>query len=130
MGKQKRIKPRKLKGFPKSKKPPSDYLDPVDHPTGSLEKAAEIAKQKTEGKTMFTKIPRFFRKVVSAIAAVAGVSFGGFLSAGEVVTGDTIIDAVIILGAIVVLLLNGKEGVPDWLVHAVKGRTVEEEENK
>ena len=111
----------------KNKRVPSHYTDPVDHPTGSLEKAKEIAKQKTEESNMKTLIPRLTKKIVSVVAALTGISFGSAISVGEVITGEIIIDAIIIVGAIIIILINGKDGVPDWLVHAVGKRTREEE---
>lgn len=114
-----KVKPIKT-DFPRSRKPKR-----VNHPTGALKKA----KQHSEENNMSTKMVKYIRKALSTVSSIIGVGVGGSLFAGGL-TGDVIIDGIIVLGAVTVLLLNGKEGVPDWLIKLVKERMLKRPNEK
>lgn len=73
------------------------------------------------------RIVRAGKKVVTTAAAIIGVGSAGSVSVGESLTGEVIVDAILIVGAVVIVLINGKDGVPDWLVHLLGKKTREEE---
>lgn len=103
------------------RKPPSEWTDPVDHPTGSLDQAKEIAQEETQkgGKEMAIK--RIGRKILTNVAGLIGAGSIGSLSTGSVITGDVLVEIALLLVCLVLILVNGKDGVPDWLVQMVKG---------
>lgn len=70
----------------------------------------------------FKFIGKAVKKVVSIVSAVAGLGIGGSAIAGVPITGDLIIDGVLILGCLLIIAINGKDGIPDWLGEILKSK--------
>lgn len=69
----------------------------------------------------FKIIGRTLKKVITVGAALIGAGTGGALSTGQVLTGEIILDAILLIGSLIIIGVNGKDGVPDWLIRRVGG---------
>lgn len=67
------------------------------------------------------RIGRALKKVVSIAAGIIGIGTGGGIAIGELITGDVILDAILMIGCLVIIAINGKDGVPDWLIRRIGG---------
>lgn len=68
------------------------------------------------------KIGRILKKAVSVIASIGGIGTGGILAAGGTLTGDIIVDGLFVLVAGTVVIINGRDGVPDWMISLLSSR--------
>lgn len=65
---------------------------------------------------------KILKKTVSVAGAVIGIGTGGSLAIGETLTGDVIIDGVLLLGCFIIIAINGKDGVPEWIKNLASDR--------
>lgn len=68
------------------------------------------------------KVGKILKKGLTIAGGLAGVGTGGAMAVGETLTGDIIFDTVLLIGCIVIVAINGKEGVPDWMGNLLKSR--------
>lgn len=62
------------------------------------------------------------KKVLTVASGITGIGTGLAVGAGTTLTGDIIFDSVLLIGCVVIVLVNGKEGVPDWMTDLLEKR--------
>lgn len=65
---------------------------------------------------------KILKKVLTTASAITGIGTGLAVGAGTTLTGDIIFDSVLLIGCVVIVLVNGKEGVPDWMTDLLEKR--------
>jgi hypothetical protein len=74
------------------------------------------------------KIWKGIKKGVSTVAGVVGIGGTGVLASGGVLTGDVIVDGLLIVGCFILIIINGKEGVPDWMQRLAEKKLANKED--
>lgn len=112
-----RVKPKNFESsIPDFKKP-----DKVETGDGHhLDSAREIAKQKTGENMTLTRIKNFGKKALSIIGAIVGAATGINLGVSGAFTGDVIFDVAVLAACLVIIIFNGKDGVPEWMINLFK----------
>lgn len=114
-----KMKPRKFESnTPKFRKPKKVKTGDGHH----LDSTRETAEQKTGGTMVRKKIKNIGRKTLSSIGTIVGAATGISVGAGQPLTGDVIFDMTVLVACLVIVLINGKDGVPDWMINLLKTR--------
>jgi len=74
------------------------------------------------------KIWKGIKKGVSIVAGVVGIGGTGVLASGGVLTGDVIVDGLLVVACFILIIINGKEGVPDWMRRLAEKRLANKED--
>ena len=68
------------------------------------------------------KLLKPIKKVLTVVSGITGIGTGLAVGAGTTLTGDIIFDGILLIGCVVIVLVNGKEGVPDWMTDLLEDR--------
>lgn len=68
------------------------------------------------------KLLKPLKKVLTVVSGITGIGTGLLVGNGATLTGDIVFDGILLLGCIVIVLVNGKEGVPDWMTDLLEKR--------